>query len=392
MTRNSDPLFNLADALSEDIVAAPADVLVHDAGSDPDGRAGLVGAFDRIAARAAAQSRRQRIVERLRTLLHGLPAPVGWTSAMAGVAGIFVLGIVTGMHFHQADLQIAAAPPRVLAERLTDKADEPIAGARTSYAENRSARADPDTQSNRAATPAAAPAAPPPAPTAAPPVATLAPPPAPSVAAGAADEAKPVRTFDVRPDTAPPARAARRASPELQPRAEDRVAALAMAEEQKRLDPAPVSRATALAPEAPKVASRPALAASRADSPPAFHWPARGRVVAGFGSDVGGAPNNGIDLAVPAGTDIRAAEEGVVLYTGNEIKSLGNLILLSHRDDFITAYGHAKSFQVKAGDTVRRGQVIAKSGQTGTAKAPQLHFEIRKDTTPVDPAQYLPPG
>jgi len=332
MTRNSDPLFNLADALSADIVAAPADALVHDAGSDPGGRAGLVGAFDRIAARAAAQSRWQRIVERLRSLLHGLPAPIGWTSAMAGVAGIFVLGIVTGMHFHQADLQIAAAPPRALAERVPDKADEPIAGARMSYAEKRAARADPDTQSNRAATPAAAPAAPPPAPTAAPPVATLAPPPAPSVAAGAADEAKPVRTFDVRPDTAPPARAARRASPELQPRAEDRVAALAMAEEQKRLDPAPVSRATALAPEAPKVASRPALAASRADSPPAFHWPARGRVVAGFGSDVGGAPNNGIDLAVPAGTDIRAAEEGVVLYTGNEIKSLGNLILLSHYD------------------------------------------------------------
>src|SRR5215831_15612766 len=137
MTRNSDPLFNLADALSADIVAAPADALVHDAGSDPGGRAGLVGAFDRIAARAAAQSRWQRIVERLRSLLHGLPAPIGWTSAMAGVAGIFVLGIVTGMHFHQAESyrQAAAAPPRVLAERVPDKADEPIAGARMSYAE-----------------------------------------------------------------------------------------------------------------------------------------------------------------------------------------------------------------------------------------------------------------
>ena len=86
-----------------------------------------------------------------------------------------------------------------------------------------------------------------------------------------------------------------------------------------------------------------------------------------------------------------AADDGVVLYTGNEIKSLGNLILLRHRDDYVTAYAHAKSFQVKAGDTVRRGQVIAKSGQTGTAKAPQLHFEIRRDAAPVDPAQYLPP-
>jgi murein DD-endopeptidase MepM/ murein hydrolase activator NlpD len=115
-------------------------------------------------------------------------------------------------------------------------------------------------------------------------------------------------------------------------------------------------------------------------------------VIAGFGADVGGAPNNGIDLAVPAGTDIRAAEEGVVLYTGNEIKGLGNLILVRHRDGFITAYAHAKSFAVKAGDSVSRGQVIAKSGQTGTVKAPQVHFEIRKESAPVDPAQYLPPG
>src|SRR4029077_10456833 len=99
MTRNSDPLFNLADALSEDIVAAPADTLVHDA---EGARAGLVGSFDRIAGRAAAQSRRQRIVERLRALLHAWPVPIGWTSAMAGVAGIFVMGIVGGMYFHQA--------------------------------------------------------------------------------------------------------------------------------------------------------------------------------------------------------------------------------------------------------------------------------------------------
>jgi murein DD-endopeptidase MepM/ murein hydrolase activator NlpD len=408
MTRNSDPLFNLADALSEDIVAVPADTLVHDAESNPGGRAGLVGSFDRIAGRAAAQSRRRRFVERLRTLLHAWPVPLGWTSAMAGVAGMLVMGIVGGMYFHQAQSyrEIAAVPPRVLAERGPGKTDVPIAdGGPMSYAASRAARVDPDAQSNRAArsdqaaavqqTPAAAPAAPPPAPTAAPSVATSAPPPAPPVAAGAADEAKPVRTVGIPPDapSGPPARTARRApSDRAQPRADDRVAALVLAAEQKRLNPAPVSQATALAPEPPKVASRPALAATRQDSSPPFQWPARGRVVARFGSDIGGAPNNGIDLAVPAGTDVLAAEDGVVLYTGNEIKALGNLILLRHRDDFVTAYAHAKSFQVKPGDTVRRGQVIAKSGQTGTIKAPQLHFEIRKDNAPVDPAQYLPPG
>jgi murein DD-endopeptidase MepM/ murein hydrolase activator NlpD len=114
-------------------------------------------------------------------------------------------------------------------------------------------------------------------------------------------------------------------------------------------------------------------------------------VIAGFGSPVGGAANQGINLAAPAGTDIRAAEDGVVIYAGNEIKTLGNLLLLRHRDGFLTAYAHAQSFAVKPGDMVRRGQVVAKSGQTGTAGTPQLHFEIRKDHAPVDPAQYLPP-
>jgi murein DD-endopeptidase MepM/ murein hydrolase activator NlpD len=128
-----------------------------------------------------------------------------------------------------------------------------------------------------------------------------------------------------------------------------------------------------------------------AAAPHGFQWPLRGRVIAGFGSPVGGAANKGIDLAVAAGTDIRAAEDGVVLYAGNAIKDFGNLLLLRHRDGFLTAYAHAQSFAVKPGDSVRRGQVIAKSGQTGAVTSPQLHFEIRKDDAPVDPAQYLPP-
>src|SRR5262249_26422619 len=180
--------------------------------------------------------------------------------------------------------------------------------------------------------PAAAPAAPPSA--AAPLAAAPAPPPVPPLAAGAADDAKPVRTLQVHPNAAPSGPLAGAAQPSLdraQPRAEGRVAALVAAAEQKRLSPEPLSRATALAPE-PRAASRPALAITRPVSAPPFQWPARGRVVAGFGSDVGGVANNGIDLAVPAGTDVLAADDGVVLYAGNEIKSLGNLIVLRHRD------------------------------------------------------------
>src|SRR5690349_3144103 len=356
MTRNPDPLFNLADALSEDIVAAPAETLMQDAASDPAGRARPVASFDRIAARAVAQSRRRRLVERLRTLLHAWPLPATWTSAMAGVAGICVMGIVGGMYFHQPnELRPLAVPSAGPAERLPEQ-HAPVAGVPMADTGNRTAESESAAQSKRVApldrvaqsdrvAESDHAAAVQPAPAAAPPVATPAPPPpASAVAAGVADAPKRVRTIDVPPAPEPPARLARRPPPDRQqPRLDDRVAALALAEEQKRLSPAPFSQAAVVPPAAPKVATAPALAASRADTPPSFRWPVRGRLIAGFGSDVGGVPNSGLDLAVPAGTDIRAAEEGVVLYAGNQIKGLGNLILLRHRDDFITAYAHAKS-------------------------------------------------
>jgi len=116
----------------------------------------------------------------------------------------------------------------------------------------------------------------------------------------------------------------------------------------------------------------------------------RGRVIAGFGPSTNGLQNDGINLAVPEGTAVRAAEEGVVAYAGNELKDYGNLVLVRHANGLVTAYAHASEILVKRGDTVRRGQVIARSGQTGKVTSPQLHFEIRKGSTPVDPTKYLP--
>ena len=123
---------------------------------------------------------------------------------------------------------------------------------------------------------------------------------------------------------------------------------------------------------------------------PTFRWPVRGRVISGFGPKPNGQHNDGIDLAVPEGTAVRAAEDGVVAYAGSELKGYGNLILIRHANGFVTAYAHASEIMVKRNDTVQRGQVIAKSGQTGSVTSPQLHFEIRKGSTPVDPAQFLP--
>jgi murein DD-endopeptidase MepM/ murein hydrolase activator NlpD len=120
-----------------------------------------------------------------------------------------------------------------------------------------------------------------------------------------------------------------------------------------------------------------------------FRWPARGRVIAGFGAKVNGAANDGINLAVPEGTSVKAAEDGVVAYAGNELKGYGNLVLVRHSNGFVTAYAHASEIMVKRGDQVKRGQNIARAGQTGNVSSPQLHFEIRKGSTPVDPSQYL---
>jgi murein DD-endopeptidase MepM/ murein hydrolase activator NlpD len=123
---------------------------------------------------------------------------------------------------------------------------------------------------------------------------------------------------------------------------------------------------------------------------PGFRWPVRGRIINNFAARVNGSPNDGIDLAVPEGTQVRAADDGVVAYAGNELKGYGNLVLVRHSNGFVTAYANGSELLVKRNDQVHKGQVILKSGQTGNAASPQLHFEIRKNSAPVDPMQFLP--
>jgi murein DD-endopeptidase MepM/ murein hydrolase activator NlpD len=132
-----------------------------------------------------------------------------------------------------------------------------------------------------------------------------------------------------------------------------------------------------------------ATATEGAASLPKFRWPANGRVVAAFGPTTNGQQNDGINIAVPENTPVKAAEDGVVAYAGNELKGYGNLVLVRHPNGYVTAYAHAKELLVKRGDQVKRGQVIARSGQSGNVNAPQLHFEIRKGSSPVDPTKLL---
>jgi murein DD-endopeptidase MepM/ murein hydrolase activator NlpD len=140
--------------------------------------------------------------------------------------------------------------------------------------------------------------------------------------------------------------------------------------------------------EAP-AAETPAKAAEATGALPTFRWPVRGKVITGYGAKTNGKSNDGINLAVPEGTPVKAAEDGVVAYSGNELKGYGNLVLVRHSNGYVTAYAHASELLVKRGDTIKRGQIIAKSGQSGEVGSPQLHFEIRKGSNPVDPLQFL---
>jgi murein DD-endopeptidase MepM/ murein hydrolase activator NlpD len=120
-----------------------------------------------------------------------------------------------------------------------------------------------------------------------------------------------------------------------------------------------------------------------------LRWPVQGRVVAGFGEKRASGINDGIDISVPEGTAVKAAENGVVIYSGNELEGFGNLILIRHADGIVTAYAHNSSNAVRKGQEVKRGEVIAKSGRTGNVDQPMLHFEVRKNSKPVNPMSFL---
>jgi murein DD-endopeptidase MepM/ murein hydrolase activator NlpD len=116
-----------------------------------------------------------------------------------------------------------------------------------------------------------------------------------------------------------------------------------------------------------------------------FRWPVRGHIIQGFANGV-----DGINISVPEGTQVKASEEGEVAYAGSELKGYGNMVLIRHPNGYVSAYAHNSELEVKRGDKVKRGQTIAKSGQSGHVESPQLHFELRRGSTPVDPMGCFP--
>jgi murein DD-endopeptidase MepM/ murein hydrolase activator NlpD len=155
-----------------------------------------------------------------------------------------------------------------------------------------------------------------------------------------------------------------------------------------KADPGPAPVATQTVGDAEKK-SDVATEAPEATGIGKYRWPVRGAVVAAYGANVDGNRNDGIDISVPEGTPVKAAENGVVIYAGNGLKELGNTVLVRHDDGTVTVYGHADQLSVSRGQKVQRGQTVATSGMSGNAKQPTLHFEVRKNASPVNPMTFL---
>jgi murein DD-endopeptidase MepM/ murein hydrolase activator NlpD len=123
-----------------------------------------------------------------------------------------------------------------------------------------------------------------------------------------------------------------------------------------------------------------------------FIWPVQGKIISGFGAKDQGHQNDGINISAPRGTPVRATENGVVAYAGNELRGFGNLVLIRHADGWITAYAHNDKLLVRRGQIVRKGQDIATVGSSGGVGEPQLHFQMRQGKNAVDPAKQLGAG
>lgn len=133
--------------------------------------------------------------------------------------------------------------------------------------------------------------------------------------------------------------------------------------------------------------SRPPVVTHRSSAQ--LQWPLRGVLYARFGRK-GRSPHDGIDLSAPAGTPVRTAGEGAVLFAGPQ-QGYGLLVIIEHTHGLVTVYAHNRDLRVKTGQTVREGQVIATVGESGKTSGPHLHFEVRQDGAPVDPLGFLGP-
>ncbi len=129
----------------------------------------------------------------------------------------------------------------------------------------------------------------------------------------------------------------------------------------------------------------PPAAAALTNQTPSFGWPVRGTIISAFGPKGKGLDNDGINIATPKGSPVKAAEGGIVAYAGSEMKGFGNLVLIRHEGGWVTAYAHLERLVVARDAVVAKGDMIGTVGTSGGVSSPQLHFEARQEGKPVDP-------
>jgi len=148
---------------------------------------------------------------------------------------------------------------------------------------------------------------------------------------------------------------------------------------------------TPLSPAATEASKEASVSVPATPPPPRFAWPLNGKVIAPYGTAAGGQKNDGIDIQATTGEPVKAADGGTVIYAGSDVAHLGNLLLVQHQGGYITAYGNNEALLAKKGETVKKGQVIAKAGNSGGVASPRLHFEVRRGgRSTIDPMTVLP--
>lgn len=153
----------------------------------------------------------------------------------------------------------------------------------------------------------------------------------------------------------------------------------------------PVSRGVPVQGDAPPAAPATTTTATASvdQGTGAYGWPLRGRLISGFGPKDGGQANDGLNIASPLGTQVLASKEGTVAYAGNELRGFGNMVLVRHSGGMFTVYAHLDQILVSKDAAISKAQVVGTVGQSGGVSEPQLHFEIRRGSTPQDPMKYL---
>lgn len=209
-----------------------------------------------------------------------------------------------------------------------------------------------------------------------------------SVTSAPAASAEPAKAEQRKHDAKPETAAAPEA-PKVLNAAESSPPAAAPAADAASAPAQPEQKVAALDTKSATDASPAAQDSKSASSTGRLRWPVQGRVISTFGPRPDGTHNDGVNLSVPMGTDVHAAEAGEVIYVGDELKAYGKLVLLRHDNGWVTAYAHNEELLVTRGKKVSRGDVIAKAGKSGPVDQPQVHFELRQESKAVDPTSFM---